>query len=80
MLQRDRIDQQGIGALPVGDRPHVGEIDLLRAAEVLDQRPGGGDGDRMAVETETFESPGPQLIEQRPAGRLDVERPRIDRR
>ncbi len=79
VLQRDRIDQQGIGALPVGDRPHVGEIDLLCAAKVLDQRPGGGDGDRMTVETEAFESSRPQLIEQRPAGRLDVERPRIHR-
>ena len=70
MLQRRRIDQQRVGALAVGDRAHVREIDLLRLAQVVDERAGGGDGGRMAVEAEALEAAGAQLIEQRPPRRL----------
>ncbi len=38
MLERRRIDEQGIGALPIRDRANVGEIGFLRAAQIVNQR------------------------------------------
>ena len=80
VLQRRRIDEQRVGALAVGDRADVREIDLLR------RRAGSGrarrrrDRRRPAVEAEAFEPAGAQLIEQRAARRFEVERPGVDRR
>ena len=52
VLQRRRIDQERVGALAVRDRAHVREVDLLRLAQVVDERARGGDGGRVAVEAE----------------------------
>ena len=41
MLERGRIDEQRVGALPVGDRADVREIGFLRAAQVVNERAGG---------------------------------------
>ena len=43
MLERRRIDQQRVGALAVADRADVREVDLLRAAQIVDERAGGRD-------------------------------------
>ena len=61
MLERGRIDQQGVGALPIGDRADVREVDFLRAAEVMHERAGRGDGGRMALESEAVEAAGAKL-------------------
>ena len=57
--------EQRVGALPVGDGAHVREVDLLRVAQVVDERAGGGDGGRWPLEAEALEPAGAQLIEQR---------------
>ena len=80
VLQRRRIDEEVVGTLTEGDRSHVREIDLLRAAHVMHERAGGGHRRGMRVEAEPFEAGRAQLIEQRAARRLRVERPAVDRR
>ena len=64
----------------VGDGADVGEVGLLRVAQVLDQRAGGRDGGGMAVEAEAFEAAGAQLIEQRRGAPIELERPVVERR
>ena len=54
----------------VRDGAHVREVDLLRVAQVVDERAGGRDGGGLSVEAEAFEAAGAQLIEQRAARRL----------
>ena len=78
MLQRRRIDEQRIRALPEGNRPDVRQVDLLRAAEMVDERACGRDGGVVAVETESSEAAGAELIEQRSSRGLHVERPGVD--
>ncbi len=80
VLQRDRIDDQAVGARSVGDAAHVREVRLLRVAEVGDQTAGCLDGGDAAVESEAFEAVGPELIEQRAPRRLGLEAPRGRRR
>ena len=80
MLERRRIDEQGIGALPIRDRANVGEISFLRAAEIVNQRSGGAHGPGVSIEAESFQAAGMQLFEQRAARRLAVECPRVDGR
>src|SRR5690606_3594189 len=75
VLQGDRIDQQMAGLLPESDRTDVGEVDLLRVAQMRDERTGGGDRGRTAVEAEALQALRPQLIRQRAPRRLDVEEP-----
>ena len=78
VLQRDRVDQQAIGRRLVGDAPDVREIGFLRVAQVVEQGAGGGHGGRVAVEAESFETAGPELIEQRASCGFVLERPRLD--
>ena len=80
MLQRRRIDEERVGALAVRDRADVREVDFLRHSEVVDQRAGGGDGGRVAVEAEPFETSGAELIEERLPRGLQLERRAVDRR
>jgi hypothetical protein len=65
VLQRGRIDEEAVGAGAEGDVADVREIRLLRVAQVLHQRAGGGDGaaDRRA---EALSDCAFQLREQRP--------------
>ena len=55
------IDEQRVGARPVGDGAHVREIDLLCRPQMMDERAGRGDGGGVAVEAEAFEPAGLQL-------------------
>ena len=77
VLQRDRIDDETVGAGPVGDGSDVREVGLLRVAQVGHQRSGGLDRRRPAVEPEAFEAVRLQLIEERAPGCLRLERPGI---
>ncbi len=79
VLQRRRIDQQRVGALAVGHRPHVSEVDLLSLAQVMDERSGRGDGRWMTVEPETLEASRTQLVEERALCCRELERPVRDR-
>ncbi len=56
------------------------EDHFRRVPQVLHERAGGADGKRMPVETEAFEAARVQLIQQRPARRLGLEHPPVDRR
>ena len=49
VLERGRIDQQRVGDVPAGDGADVGEVGLLRVAQVAHQRAGGGHGRRRAL-------------------------------
>ncbi len=80
VLERRRIDDQRVGALAVGQRADVREIDLLGRFQVMNQRASSGDGGRPPIEAEPFETAHAQLIEQRSPRRLDVECPAVDRR
>ena len=75
--QRDRIHEETIGAGAERDVPHVREVRLLRVAQVLHQRAGGGDGGRPVVEAEPLERLRLQLAEQGAPRRLVLERPRL---
>ncbi len=80
MLERRRIDQQGVGALAVRDGPDVGDVGFLRRAEIVDERARGRDRRGMSVEAEAAESGRAHLVQQRAPGRFAVERPGVDRR
>ena len=78
--ERHRIDEQAVLPLAPADGPDVGEVDLLRIAQIFDQRPGGADRGRVAVEAEGVQAAGPQLIAQRLGGAVDAEGPLVERR
>ena len=80
MLERRGVDEQGIGPLPVGERPHVCEVDLLRPAQILDQRARGGDRRWVAVEPKPLEAAHAKLVEQCPPRRFPIEGPRVRQR
>ena len=80
MLQRRRVDEQRVGALPIADRADVGEVDFLRCPEIVNEGAGRRDGRRMFVEAEAFEAAGAQLIKKSPASCLVIERPAVDGR
>ena len=48
--------------LPIGNRPHVGQIRFLSAAKIVNKRAGRTHGRGMTVEPEPFESAGSELI------------------
>ena len=79
VLERRGIDDQGVGSLAVAERADVGEVDLLRRLQVVDEGAGRRDGRRPAIEAEPFEPGDAQLIEERAPGRLGVECPAVDR-
>ena len=77
--QRRRIDEQAVGAGAERDVAHVREIGLLRVAQVLHERAGGGHGGRTIVEAEPLQRLRLELAEQRAPRRLVLERPRLGR-
>ncbi len=80
MLERRPIDQQRIGALAVDDGANVREIDFLGRPQIVHERARGRDSEGVAIEPESLQSSGAQLIEKRAARRLVLERPGVDRR
>ena len=58
----------------------MGEVGLLRVAQIVQERPGGRHGRGVSIEAESFEAVRAELIEERPARRLVLERPRLDAR
>ena len=80
VAERHRIDQQAVLPLAPADGADVGEVDLLRVAQVLDQRAGGARRGGMAVQPEGVQAAGAQLIAQRLRGAIDAERPFVERR
>ena len=80
MLERRPIDQQRIGALAVDHGANVREIDLLGRPQIVDERARGRDSEGMPIEPESLQPAGAQLIEERAARRLVLERPGVDRR
>ena len=80
VAERHRIDQQAVLPLAPADGADVGEVDLLRVAQVLDQRAGGARRGGMAVQPEGVQAAGAQLVAQRLRGAIDAERPLVERR
>ena len=72
--------EQAIGRRLVGDAANVREIGFLRVAQVVEQRAGGRDGRRVAVEPEAFETVRAELIEERAPRGFVLECPRLDAR
>ena len=72
MLERDRVDNQAVGARAVADRADVGEIGFLRIAQVGNEPTCRLDGCRSSVQAEPLEAMRLQLIEQRASRRLGV--------
>jgi hypothetical protein len=56
VLERRPIDQQRIGALPIGHGANVREIDLLGRPQIVDEGARGRDSEGMPIEPE---SPSP---------------------
>ena len=56
----------------------MGELRLLRVAQVAHQRTAGADRSLAAFESEAFEALHAQLIEQRLPRRLELEVPAVD--
>ena len=78
MLEGRRIDLQAVGQLPKPDAADVGELCLLRVAQVAHQRAAGADRGLAALEPKAFEALHAQLIEQRLPRRLELEVPAVD--
>ena len=79
MLERDRIDQQALGDGLIGDRAHMGEVGLLRVAQVRNQTARRLDGADAAIEAEAVEPVRLQLIKQRSPSRFGLEAPGVRR-
>ena len=77
VLQRDRIDDEAVGNRLVADGADVREVCLLRVAQVTDQPAGCLHRRDPAVEAETFEPVGPELVEERAPRRFRLERPAV---
>ncbi len=56
------------------------EVGLLCVPQVVHERTGGTDGDVVRGQAEALESPGAQLIDQRPPRGVELEVPRLDPR
>ena len=80
MLVGRRIDQQAVGALAIADGADVREVDLLRIAQVLDERAGGADGGRVRRRARSRAGRRLQLLEQRALRAVEAERPGVDAR
>src|SRR5262245_58398985 len=78
MAQGRGIDEQGVSALTVHDRPDVGELGFLSGVEVVNEHAGRTDRRWMGSKTVTVKSTRAQLIEKRSPGRGAVEGPCID--
>ena len=80
MFERGGIDEQRVGAGPVGDGAHVREVDLLCRPQMMDEGAGSGDSRLVAVQAESLESTCLELRQQRPARRFRLEHPLVDAR
>ncbi len=77
MLQRDRVDDQAVGARPIGDGADVRQVGFLRIAQVCDETAGSLNRGGPALEPKTLEAVRLQLIEQRAACGFGVEGPTV---
>ena len=80
MPEGGRIEEQRVGALAVRDGAHVRQVDLLTVAQILHQRAGGCRGGGTWLETEAVQAGGAKLCQQGAPRRLQLERPRLNRR
>ena len=80
MLERDRIDDEAVAARAVRDGADVGEVGLLRVAQVGDEAAGGLNRRRAPFEPEPFEAVRLELVEQRAPRGLRLETPALSRR
>ena len=73
--ERGRIDQHAVRPGAERDLAHVRQVRLLGVAQVVHKRAGGARGGGVIFEAEAPQALRPQLRQQRPARRLELERP-----
>ena len=75
----DLVEVKALGASVVAEGVDVGDIGLLGGTDVVDDRPGGDGGGRMAGEAETFEGPAAELVLEQGNGEVGGEDEVVDR-
>ena len=75
VAERSRVDEETVGAGAKGDLADVGEIGLLRVAQVVDEGARGANRSWPILEAKPEQALRAQLLEQGPARRFLVERP-----
>ena len=75
VAERRRVDEQTLGAGAERDFAHVGEIDFLRVAKIVDQCAGGAHRRRSIVEAEAGQALRPKLLDERAPRRFLIEGP-----
>ena len=74
------IDDEAVAARAIADRADMGEVGLLRIAQIGDQRAGRLNRSRSSFEAEAFEAVRLELVEQCATRGFGFEAPAVSRR